>query len=294
VLKDVCRLCAPVVPFVTEVMWKNLAGEHTSSVHLADYPSVDEALLQTRTSEVMDTVMRIVSLGGAARNAAKQKLRQPLAELRVRLGSAKDAEAVMAFRDIMIDELNVKAFSLHDGFEPMLKASAKLNKKTAATKLGPLLNEAEAELAALDGAAVDAALQAGTFALAGVALERGDITIGYLAPDGWFGVVDRGTQVMIDARLTPELKAEGLARDVVRLVQDARKDAGLDVADKIELYLGVDADPLKAAITAHRDYLAGEVQATAWSDAPLAGACYAPPEPRKVDGQPLTIQLRKV
>jgi isoleucyl-tRNA synthetase len=141
---------------------------------------------------------------------------------------------------------------------------------------------------------VDAALAAGTFTLAGVALERADVTIGYLAPDGWFGVVDRGTQVMIDARLTPELKAEGLARDVVRLVQDARKDAGLDVADKIELYLGTDAEPLRAAVAAHRAAIAADVQATKWSDAPLDGDAFTPPEPRKVDGHPLTIALRKV
>ena len=294
VLLDLCRLCAPVVPFVTEVMWKNLAVGRTESVHLADYPAADEARVDATLSQDMDAVLRIVSLGGAARNAAKQKVRQPLAELRVAPGSDADRRAVERFPGLITDELNVKRVTLHAAAEPMLTASAKLNKKTAAAKLGPLLKDAEAALDKLDGAAVDAALSAGTFTLAGVALERPDITIGYLAPAGWFGVVDRGTQVMIDAQLTPELKAEGLARDVVRLVQDARKDAGLDVADKIELYLGADADPLKAAIAAHRDYLAGEVQATRWSDAPLAGAFYSPPEPRKVDGQPLTIALRKV
>ncbi|QDU18396.1 isoleucine--tRNA ligase [Urbifossiella limnaea] len=292
VLKDVCRLCAPVVPFVTEVMWKNLAGT-PASVHLTDYPVADDALMDTTLSQDMDAVLRIVSLGGAARNAAKQKVRQPLAELRVSPGSDADRRAVDRFPGLITDELNVKRVTLHAATEPMLKASAKLNKKTAAAKLGPKLKEAEAALDALDGAAVDAALAAGTFALAGVALERADITIGYLAPDGWFGVVDRGTQVMIDARLTPELKAEGLARDVVRLVQDARKDAGLDVADKIELHLGTDAEPLRAAIAAHRDTIAGEVQATTWADAPPAGA-FTPAEPRKVDGQTLTIALRKV
>jgi len=299
VLIDLCRLCAPVAPFVTEVMWQNLRGGVgkadgvEESVHLCEYPTPDESLIDTTLSQDMDAVLRIVSLGGAARNAAKQKVRQPLAELRVAPGSDADRRAVERFPGLITDELNVKRVTLHAAAGPMLKAAAKLNKKTAAAKLGPKLKEAEAALDALDGAAVDAALQAGTFALAGVALERADVTIGYLAPDGWFGVVDRGTQVMIDARLTPELKAEGLARDVVRLVQDARKDAGLDVADRIELHLGTDAEPLRAAIAAHRDTIAGEVQATRWSDAPPAGA-FTPAEPRKVDGQSLTITLRKV
>ena len=299
VLTDVCRLCAPVVPFVTEVMFQNLKAQGrpslggAPSVHLCDYPIADDARIDTTLSQDMDAVLRIVSLGGAARNAAKQKVRQPLAELRVLPGSDADRRAVERFPGLITDELNVKRVTLHAGAGPMLTAAAKLNKKTAAAKLGPKLKEAEAALDALDGAAVDAALSAGSFALAGVALERADVTIGYLAPDGWFGVVDRSTQVMIDARLTPELKAEGLARDVVRLVQDARKDAGLDVADKIELFLGTDAEPLRAAIASHRDTIAGEVQATAWAEAAPAGA-FTPPEPRKVDGQILTIALRKV
>jgi isoleucyl-tRNA synthetase len=84
-----------------------------------------------------------------------------------------------------------------------------------------------------------------------------------------------------------------MARDVVRLVQDARKDAGLDVADKIELHLGTDTEPLRAAITAHRDTIAAETQAVRWSDAPLSGEGVHVAE-KKVDGQPLTIMLRKV
>src|SRR5439155_24398102 len=84
VLLDLCRLCAPVVPFLTEVMWQNLqAGAGAESVHLTDYPVPDEGLIDTALSQDMEAVLRIVSLGGAARNAAKQKVRQPLAELRV-------------------------------------------------------------------------------------------------------------------------------------------------------------------------------------------------------------------
>jgi isoleucyl-tRNA synthetase len=96
---------------------------------------------------------------------------------------------------------------------------------------------------------------------------------------------------MIDVRITPTLRAEGMARDIVRFVQNARKDAGLDVADKIELHLGTDSAELKAAIAAHRETIAGETQAVAWSDTPLAGAAHTANV--KVDGQPLVIMLRK-
>src|SRR5262245_20060989 len=196
-------------------MWQNLrAGSGAESVHLTDYPAPDGSLIDTALSQDMDAVLRIVSLGGAARNAAKQKVRQPRAELRVLPGSDADRRAVERFPDLITDELNVKRVTLHAAAEPMLRASAKLNKKTAAAKLGPKLKEAEAALEKLDGAAVAEQLRAGTFTLAGVALEAADVTIGWLAPDGWAGVVDKATQVMIDARLTPELKAEGMARDV--------------------------------------------------------------------------------
>ncbi len=295
VLTDLCRMCAPVVPFLTEVMWKNLRStSNMETVHLTDYPIVDEQLIDVALSQDMDAVLRIVSLGGAARNAAKQKVRQPLAELRVSPGSDADRSAVERFPALITDELNVKRVALHSSPEPMLKASAKLNKKTAAAKLGPKLKEAETALEKMDGATVAEQLRAGSFTLVGVGLETADVAIGWFAPEGWAGVVDKGTQVMIDARITPELKAEGMARDVVRLVQDARKDAGLDVADKIVLYLTSDSDALKQAIATHRASIAAETQAIEWSDSPLTGEAFTPKETKKVDGQELKIMLRKI
>jgi isoleucyl-tRNA synthetase len=306
VLKDLCRLCAPVVPFITEVMWKNLAGRRagsvsdgsastvayasgSESVHLADYPVADESLIDTELSQDMDAVLRIVSLGGAARNAAKHKVRQPLAELRVQPGTDADRRAVERFPGLITDELNVKRVSLHTG-GAMLSASAKLNKKTAAAKLGPRLKEAEAALEKSDALKVAEELRAGTFTLADVPLEAADIASGFTAPDGWHGVVDKATQVMIDGRITPELKAEGLARDVIRLVQDERKKAGLDVADKIALHLATDSADLAAAIATHRATIAEDTQAVTWSDSPIPGAHAAAV---KVDGQPLTIQIAR-
>ena len=95
---------------------------------------------------------------------------------------------------------------------------------------------------------------------------------------------------MLDARITPELKAEGTARDVIRLVQDERKKAGLDVADKIALHLGTESDALKQAIATHRATIAAETQVVDWLDAPPADGHTAA---AKVDGQPLAVSLRK-
>jgi isoleucyl-tRNA synthetase len=177
----------------------------------------------------------------------------------------------------------------------MLQMVVRLNKKTAAAKAGPHLKSAEAELQRLNSVATpmeQAVLLTTGFTFEGIGFAREDILVEYTAPSGWAGTADKGTQVMIDARITPELKAEGTARDVVRFVQDSRKDAGLDVADKIELFLGTEADALKAAIAAHRPTIANETQAVRWSETPLNGDAHTATV--KVDGQPLTIALRKV
>ena len=298
VLRDVCKLIAPVVPFLAETMWQNLKAHgqqsvgDAESVHLCDYPAADEGLVDSELSQDMDALLRLVSLGGAARNAAKQKVRQPLAELRVAAGTPQYERAVRRFPAVIADELNVKGVSLHDGTQGMmLYPSVKLNKKSAAAKLGPKLKDAEGALAKSDPLGLVESLQEfGKFPLAGVDLLPADYTVEHAAPAGWAGAMhDYGLQVMIDARITPELKAEGQARDVVRLVQDARKDAGLDVSDKIELFVGATGE-LAAAVAAHRATIAAETQAVAWADAPPAGGYTVE---KVLDGQPLTIALRK-
>jgi isoleucyl-tRNA synthetase len=303
VLLDLCRLCAPVVPFLTEVMWQNLqASAGAESVHLTDYPVAAKDLIDTVLSQDMDAVREIVTLGGAARNCAGINVRRPLAELRVKPTTAKDKDgndlgaierrAVEQFTDLIADELNVKRVNLHSGTDGMLTRVAALNPRTARARFRGNPEPAAAALAVMDVDQVEAELKAGTFALLGVPLGPDDVVITDAGPEGWAGVADKGTQVMIDVRITPELRAEGMARDVVRFVQNARKDAGFDVADKIALHLGTDSEALRAAIAAHRAYIAAETQAVEWSEAPLTGAAHTATV--KVDGQPLIVMLRKV
>src|SRR5262249_30624652 len=296
VLLDLCRLCAPVVPFLTAVMWQNLrAGSEAESVHLPDYPTPDKALIDTGLSEDMAPLLDLNTLGGAAREVAGHNRRQPLAELRVKPGTDIERRAAERFADLIANELNVKRVSLHEGPDGMLSRAAVLNPKTAKARFKGKPEPAAVALARMDVGKVEAELRAGTFTLLGVQLGPDDVLIRDAGPEGWAGVADnKGTQVMIDTRITPELKAEGMARDVVRLVQDARKKAGLDVADKIALYLGTESEALWNAIATHRATIAAETQATEWSDSPLNGDVFTPEEPKKVDGQPLTIALRKV
>ena len=296
-LLDLCRLCAPVVPFLTEVMWRNLrAGAGAESVHLTDYPAADDGLIDAELSEDMEAVLRLVSLGGAARNAAKVNVRRPLAELWVQTNRQAEFRALRRFGDLIADELNVKKVTEHSRVlegHPLFTRGVKLNKKSAASKLGAKLKHVEFLVSVKDTSELAEQLDRGESVVIGdVTLVPADFLTDHTPVAAYMvGVVDKGTQVAIDKRITPELKAEGLARDVVRFVQNARKDAGLDVADRVELFLGTADAELRAAIDTHWSTIAAEVQAAGRLDA-------TPPDAHTaavtVDDRPLTIALRKV
>ena len=289
VLKTLSQLIAPCVPFLAETLWQNLRTERDAeSVHLLDYPTADATLSDPQLSADMDAVLRIVGLGHAARNAAKVRVRQPLAALVVSSSHGPDSRAVELFAALVCDELNLKTLTLHAGPTPLLTASAKLSKKTAASKLGPKLKEAEAELATLDAVALQTRLRTGAVPLAGVDLVAGDFAFEFAAQPGFTGVVEKATQAALDTRITPALKAEGLAREVVRFVQDARKEAGFDVSDKIALVLTTTNPELQAAIETHRATIAGEVQAVTWPASVEGFTTTA-----SVEGQALTITVAK-
>ncbi len=298
VLTTLTKLFAPVVPFLAEEMYRNLvAGADDRSVHLCDYPVADETLIDAALSADMESLLRLVSLGSAARNAVKIKVRQPLAEMKVRPASENDSRAVERFADQIREELNIKTVTLHADNGELLQTEVKPNPKALGAKgLGARLKELQAALAAMDATTLAAKAQSGQpfeLVLPGgaVTLEPADLWVSTKAPDGWAGVADRGTQVIVDARLTEELKREGMARDVVRQVQELRKQSELQMEDRIVLHLGTESAALREAIEAHRDYLAAETLTVEWSTQPLGDGAYQANV--KVDGQALTIRLRK-
>jgi isoleucyl-tRNA synthetase len=290
ILTTLCRVMAPCVPFVTETMWQNLRlPADPESVHLCDFPAADPSLVDEQLSKDTDAVRAVITLGLSARQQAKLGVKQALAALVVAPASDAERRAVERFRGLIEDELNVKAVRLHDpAAGSLLTETARLNKKTAAAKLGAKLKEAEAALAAMSPAARDTR----PLVVAGVELEPADLIREFAAAPGWCGVAEKGTQVAIDTTVTEELRLEGLARVVIRQVQDTRKAAGLDLLDRIALHLSSESPELGRAIAAHRAAIAAAVQAAEWGDAPPNGAAHTATV--KVDGQPLTIALRKV
>jgi isoleucyl-tRNA synthetase len=308
VLTTLTRLMAPVMPFLTETMYQNLEPDaqargpslarRAQSVHLCDYPKPEEFASDEQLSADMNALLRLVSLGSAARNVAKIKVRQPLAELKVQPASDADRRAVERFADQIIEELNVKKVTLHDpAAGPLLTPDIKANMKTIGPKFGPRLKDVQAAIAAAPAAMLAEKVQAGQpfellFGNETFTLDPADVVVQMRAPDGWAGVADRGTQVIIDARITDALKREGMARDVVRQVQQARKDANLEMEDRIELYLGTESAALRQAIDAHRDYIGGETLTTKWATTMTGDGWHKADV--KIEGQALTIALRKI
>ncbi len=303
VLLTLTKLFGPIVPFLTETMYQNLrTDEQPSSIHLCDFPSVDETLIDTELSEQVNCLLSLVSLGLAVRNSVKPpiRVRQPLAELKVQAGSDSEARAaVERFGDQIREELNVKAVSLHDPeWGPLLSPEVKPNMKSLGPKFGARLKDVIAAIAAADASALATKVRAGeTIELpcAGetILLEPGDLIVSVKAPEGWVGTIDGDTQVALDTRITEALAREGTARDVVRHVQEQRKEAGLEMEDRIVLYLGTESEKLRAAIDAHRDYIAAETLTVEWSSQPLTGSKMHRATV-KVEGQSLTIELQRV
>ena len=201
------------------------------------------------------------------------------------------------FADQICEELNVKKVTLHDPNNgPLLQRLVKPNMKTLGPKFESRLKEVSAAILAADGAAILREFYAGRlFELpcpgGSVTIEPGDVVVSLQASDGWAGVADRSTQVLIDTRITDELKLEGMAREIVPQVQELRKQSGLEMEDRIVLCLSTESEALRRAIKIHKAYICAETLAVELVDQPIGNGAYRVNV--KIDGQQLTIELRK-
>ncbi|ADJ44757.1 isoleucyl-tRNA synthetase [Amycolatopsis mediterranei S699] len=260
VLEVTSRVAAPLLPLTTEVVWRGLTGGR--SVHLTDWPNANDLPADAALVTAMDRVRQVASSALSLRKANKLRVRLPLSSLVV---AASDAETMGAFADILRDEVNVKAVELttdvaaHGGFEVAVNARA------AGPRLG---KDVQTVIKAVK--AGDWSFQGGAVVAAGIALQEGEFERRLVAKGGGAAAELPGGSglVLIDTEVTPELAAEGLVRDLVRVVQQARRDAGLDVADRIALTIDAPADVVEAART-HEEFLASETLATSVTYGPV-------------------------
>ncbi|GLY39129.1 isoleucine--tRNA ligase [Amycolatopsis sp. NBRC 101858] len=261
VLEVTSRVAAPLLPLTTEVVWRGLTGGR--SVHLTDWPNALDLPADAALVTTMDRVRQVASSALSLRKANKLRVRLPLSSLVV---AADDAETLGAFADILRDEVNVKAVELttdvaaHGGFEVAVNARA------AGPRLG---KDVQTVIKAVK--AGDWSLQGGKVVAAGIELQEGEFDRRLVAKGGGAAAELPGGSglVLIDTEVTPELAAEGLVRDLVRVVQQARRDAGLDVADRIALTVDSVPDVVEAART-HEEFLGSETLATSVTHGPVA------------------------
>ncbi len=258
VLETLTRVAAPLLPLVTEEVWRGLTGGR--SVHLTDWPDAADFPVDTELVRTMDRVREIASAGNAQRKLRGLRVRLPLANLTV---VAPEAEALEGFADIVRDELNVKAVSLVELGATSLDDYGITRRLTVnARALGPRIGK-EVQRVIQASKAGDWSADGDVVVAGGVQLQEGEYELELTVADDASAIafLPSGGFVVLDTAVTPELAAEGLARDAVRAVQQARKDSGLEVTDRIALVLSGDAEAV-AAIEAHRELIAGETLAT--------------------------------
>jgi isoleucyl-tRNA synthetase len=260
------RLLAPFVPFVTEKVWGALFTSTGSvdSVHLAGWPIADESLVDKALSEQVALVRRLVELGRSARADSKMKTRQPLAQALI--SAPGWATLPEPLRDEVREELNVVTLSGLADADELVELSVKPNFRELGRRFGKRTQSVAAAIAAADPAGFVAAYRAGTATveLDGTteAITGDEVVVSETPRSGWAVASAGADTVALDLELTHELRLLGLVRDIVRMVQEARKNAGLEVTDRIELWWRVGGSPEPAeAIRAHGDQLAAEVLA---------------------------------
>ncbi|MGH3488281.1 MAG: DUF5915 domain-containing protein, partial [Actinopolymorphaceae bacterium] len=254
VLELLCRLAAPLLPMVSEEVWRGLTGER--SVHLTDWPEADDLPADPGLVASMDAVRHVCSAALALRKTKGLRVRLPLASLTV---AAPDAAALEPFADLVRSEVNVKAVVL----EPDVAAHCDRVLSVVPRALGPRLGkDVQRVIRAVksgDWSMSDAGVVAG-----GVPLREGEYEHRLVPadPDSSAALPGDAGVVVLDTEVTPDLAAEGVARDVIRVVQQARRAAGLDVSDRIRLVMDSPDPGVRTSVEAHRDLVAGETLTT--------------------------------
>ncbi|WP_054027984.1 isoleucine--tRNA ligase [Bacillus sp. FJAT-28004] len=258
VLLTLSRLIAPYAPLLAEDVYGNLGG--VGSVHLADYPNADEALIDETLERDMESAKQIVELARNVRNETGIKTRQPLSELIVSLD--RDFN-VADYEDIVKDEINVKAITVQNSDSGFVDFTLKLNLKVAGKKYGKNVGPIQAQLKGLTAEQTRSIVNGGSFDFTSAEGEQLSITVDELlvekqAKSGFASASGNGVTVALNTDITAELEQEGWVREVIRAVQDTRKKLDLPIEKRIDLVLDVDAE-LKEALVAFAQVLQDNV-----------------------------------
>ncbi|WP_330176271.1 isoleucine--tRNA ligase [Streptomyces sp. NBC_01498] len=298
VVETVTRLMAPLTPFITERVWQDVVVPVTpgapESVHLSSWPEADLSAIDPALSRQMTLVRRLVELGRATRAESGVKTRQPLSRALVAASGFETLSPEL--RAQITEELNVSSLaSLSEVGGSLVDTTAKANFRALGKRFGKGVQAVAKAVADTDAAALSAALRDGTATVTvdgePVSLAPDEVIITETPREGWSVASDSGATVALDLEITPELRLAGLARDAIRLIQEARKNSGLDVADRIAVRWSATADETRTALSTHTSLISDEVLAldfTPGTPDTTFGPAFTD------EGLSLTFHLRKV
>ena len=264
-LVTISKAAAPMIPFMTEEIYQNLVRsvdkDAIESIHLCDFPKVEEAWINKELEDDMEELLKIVVLGRAARNTANIKNRQPIGTMYIKA----DKEMGQFYTDIIADELNVKEVKFAKDVESFISYSFKPQLRTVGPKYGKLLNGIRTALTELNGTeAMKELKETGLLTLDidgnKVELAEEDLLIETAQTEGYVTETDGDTSVVLDTNLTSELIEEGFVREIISKIQTMRKEAGFEVMDKIHVY-AKDNQCIMDIMENHRDEIMSEVLA---------------------------------
>ena len=288
-LVTLCKAAAPMIPFLTEDIYQNLVRtvdkNAPESIHLCDFPEVNESMIDPELEASMDEVLKVVVFGRAARNTANIKSRQPIANMYIKAAKTLDAY----FVDILRDELNVKNVEFKEDLSAFTAYSFKPQLRTVGPKYGKHLNAIKEYLANVDGNKAMSELKADgvikfTAEDTEIALAEEDLLIDVAKMEGYVTEGDNYVTVVIDTTLTPELIEEGYVREVISKIQTMRKDSDFQVTDRIKVYVTGNA---KIADVMEKN--ADEIKRVVLADAFVMDAACDNSKEWNINGEKVTI-----
>ena len=293
-LVTTAKTAAPMIPFMAESIYRNLvcsvSPEAPESVHLCDFPTVDESMVDTQLEYDMELVLSIVVMGRAARNGANRKNRQPLAEMFIKAPE----ELSDYYKAIIADELNIKKVTFTDDVSAFTSYSFKPQLKTLGPKYGKQLNEIRTLLAEIDGSAAKKELDSTgvlklNISIGEIELKEEDLLIEMIANARYYSLEENGITVAIDTLLTDELIEEGFVREIVSKVQTMRKEAGFNVEDHICIYADGN-DKILQILQRNQDGVAGDTLA----DKVVCGQLQGYTKEWDINGETVSFGVEKV
>ena len=304
-LATLAKLLAPFTPYVAEEIYRNLVAPVSEgapeSVHLAAWPEAEAALIDRERNEEMRLVQRLASLGRAARSKAGLKVRQPLAEMLVALRDPDEEATVRRYEWMLLDELNVKRLIVVEASAGLVETVLRPNLPLLGPRLGKDVGRLRDALRSLSGEAatrVAEAVAAGeSIEIEGFRLGPEDVLVELRERAGAATAHDGPYTVAVSTEISPELRREGAAREVVHRIQSLRREARFEIADRIDLFIiGESAPRVIEAVLAHRDYVEAETLAVrseilATEDAKTGGATLSK---ESIDDETVTLGVRRV